>query len=239
MARAGLRCTGNFEAAAKVVDHPYYLKNMPMNPYIGAVYDGSSTAYRGGYVSKHMHHMYRFRYNLFPRGQTTGYYAGNKFAKHVHWLEVSTIERVRVQALGEEAIPMFWLSICVFSWTFYHFYRLCMQHKDGTAYLIAGPFMKHAVQMTRFSRVQELDEPIPYRLFQRVPEWTNYDANKELYKLEIAANDPFFDLLKKNDLMAEATAPSRDTTIGGYGDVKAKLFDPWSANKQRNEQYIP
>lgn len=234
-----MRCTGNFEAAAKVVDHPYYLKNMPSNPYIGAVHDGSSTAYRGGFVSKHMNHLYRFRYNLFPRGQTTGYYAGNKFAKHVHWLEVSTVERFRVQALGEEAIPMFWLSICVFSWTFYHLYRLCMEHKDGTAYLIVGPFLKHAVKMTRFSEVSELNERIPYRLFQRPAEWNSYDTYKELYKLDIAANDPYLDLLKANNLLDEAVAPANHVVPGGFGDVKSKLFDENAPNKKREAQFIP
>lgn len=233
---------GGREAMPQIVKQPYYLKPMPANPYLGLVHDGTSTGYMEGFSVKPMNHIYRYRYNLFPVGQSTGMYGRNKWAKHVHWLEVSTIERMRVQIFGEEAIPMFWLSLAVFAFTFYHCYRLGTQHSDATMYFATGPFTKHAVKMTRFSRVRDISEPVPYKYFQRAPEWFTYDAYKELVQLGVIANDPFLELLKEKKLVDEAIMPSHKVVRRGYGDVLYKLFGDWSGNhnpRDRPESVMP
>ena len=73
----------------RVIEQPYFLKNMPMNPYLGTVHDGVSTGYHQGFSVKPIHWLYRFRHNYLPTGMPVGMYSRNPAGKALHWLEAS------------------------------------------------------------------------------------------------------------------------------------------------------
>ena len=123
----------NFHA----VEQPYFLKKMPHNPYIGTVHDGVSTDYMKGFSVKPINWLYRFRYNNTPTGLPLGFYGRNPPGKHVHWLEVSTMEKFRLQVTCDECIPMATLSCAVILFTLYHSWRHIYYHPDLSLYYLA------------------------------------------------------------------------------------------------------
>ena len=196
---------------ANVIDHGYYLKPMTMNPYIGTVHDGSSTLYNQGFAKKHIHWLHRFRYNLLPCGKTTGFYSVNALGKHVHYLEVSTFEKMRLKILAEDARPMFHIVLITFGFAIYQFFRLVHTHPDLSYYNFVLWMTKPWVSQLRFTKKHRMDEPI-YRMIVRCPEFYQEDPLRDLYALGVIANDPYLEYCKskgtEKDLLARKWAPN-------------------------------
>lgn len=180
---------------ANVIDHGYYLKPMNFNPYLGTAHDGTSKGYNQGFVKKHMHWLYRFRYNYLPLGKCTGFHPVNKLGKHVHYLEVSTIEKMRVQIMCEETRPLlhlFTIQSIYMTWAAWK----CMHYSPDLTYhnVVLWP-MKSQVQQFRFTKKMRIDDP-SYRYMVRSPEFFIEDPLRDLYALGVAANDPFLEYCK-------------------------------------------
>ena len=196
---------------SNVIDHGYYLKPMTLNPYIGTVHDGVSTGYNQGFSKKHIHWLQRFRYNLLPIGKTTGMYSVNVGGKHVHYLEVSTIEKMRLKMMSEEFRPMFHIMLITFAFTGWQFYRLVHHHPDLSYYNLVLWTTKPWITHLRFTKKHRMDEPI-YRYIIRSPEYYIEDPQRDLYALGVIANDPYLEYCKakgtEKDLLARKWAPS-------------------------------
>lgn len=189
MARATHKMSGGM-SRAHVVEHPYYLQTVSHNPYVGAVHDGVSTGYGQGFASKNIPFLYRFRFNLLPQGQNTGFFCRNPMGKHVHWLEVSTIEKMRVRVMSEEALPGLYIMILTVAFTCYHLYRLAFFHPDLTLYNLAIFTTKPWVTQMRFSKAHPMDAPI-FRYVVRCPEVYIDDPLRDMYSIKIMPNDPY------------------------------------------------
>lgn len=220
MSRASNKISGGM-ARQTVVDHGYYLKPMSNNPYLCTTHDGVSTTYQAGFSPKHVNWLYRFRYNLLPQGMSGGFYSRNPYGRYVHWLEVSTIEKMRLQLLTMESIPCSVVSVIVLIFTAWHCYRLAFLHPDITLYNMSLWTTKPWVQQQRFNKKVEMDQEV-YRWIHRTPEFMMEDPIRELYKLGVAANDPVLELAKKEgtekDLLLHqweytTTAPDIQRTI--------------------------
>lgn len=211
MARASVRCAGGGASMKHVVDQPYFLKKMPSNPYLGAVHDGKTTAYNEGWSVKPMNWVYRFRHNSLPTGIPTGFYNRNPGGKQVHWLEVSTIEKVRVQLAGEEAFgPDLLCGLCIV-FTIYHTIRYYTYHPDLSFYNFVLWTSKPFTTMNRASVKHTYDQPT-FRMMQRAPEFYAKDQIREMYKLGVVANDPFFERVKAAGREDELYMENKDYT---------------------------
>lgn len=233
MARVTSKISGGL-ARFHAVEHPYYLKTVPMNPYIGTVHDGVSTEYLTGFLSKHIPFLYRFRHNLFP-GMATGFYARNISGKNVHWLEVSTMEKMRVRIFTDEAAPPVLLSLVVILFTIYHCWRLAYAHPDITMYNIVLWTTKPFVEQMRFSKQHPLDKPV-YKYIQRVPEFYMEDPIREIARLGVSANDPWLEFCKEKGLMYDyhTTAWSRGWGEAGAGKILPKTKVPFEDKRGHN-----
>lgn len=196
MARASTKmCGGN--AKFNVVDHGHYLKPISMNPYVGTVHDGVTTAYNEGFSSKAMPFLYRFRHNLLPQGIATGFFSRNPSGKHVHWLEVSTIEKMRVRAVQEDAFPPMFVTVVVIAFTAYHLYRIAAYHPDITMYNLGVWTSKPWIQQMRFTKKHPLDKPV-FKYVQRGSfEFLQMeDPITIMYREGRTANDPWLAFVK-------------------------------------------
>lgn len=191
MSRASCRISGGM-ARQCVVDHGVYMQPMSHNPYLCAVHDGVSTGYNQGFLPKPVHWLYRFRYNVLPQGFATGFFSRNPYGRYVHWLEVSTIEKMRLQLLTVESMPCSIVSAIVLLFTGWFCYRLAFLHPDITMYNVGLWTTKPWVQQQRFNKAKELDQQL-YRWVHRVPEYLITDPIRELYKLEVSHNDPYLE----------------------------------------------
>jgi len=205
---------------ANVIDHGYYLKPMTMNPYVGTVHDGTTTAYNQGFVKKHMHWLQRFRYNLLPLAKTTGMYSVNKMGKHVHYLEVSTIEKMRIKMVSEEFRPMYQLMIIVVVFSLWQFHRLVHHHPDLSYYNFVMWTTKPWVTQYRFTKKHRIDEPA-YRYMIRCPEYYQEDPYRDLLDLGVIANDPYIEYCK------------------AHGTEKDLHERKWGAQGKRPPQMLP
>ncbi|TPP54246.1 hypothetical protein CGC21_22025 [Leishmania donovani] len=155
------RCTNKISggtARANLVDHGVYVKPMSLNPFLGAVHDGTSTGYCQGYSAKPMHWLYRFRYNVLPQGISCGFFSRNPYGRYVHWLE---------------------------PW----------------------------VQQQRFNKKIDIDQQV-YRWVHRVPEFSITDPIREIYKLEIGANEPYLEHVRGMGREKELTLYANERTEG-------------------------
>lgn len=196
MSRATLKMSGG-AARYNVVEHANYIKPISMNPYVNTVHDGVSTGYHEGFASKAMPFLYRFRHNLLPQGIATGFFSRNPSGKHVHWLEVSTIEKMRVRAFTDEAFPPVLISVIVFAFTAYHLYRIAAYHPDITMYNLGVWTSKPWIQQMRFAKKHPLDKPV-FKFIQRVPSdfLQMEDPETILFREGRCANDPWLDFVK-------------------------------------------
>lgn len=211
MARAPQRIAGGGGSMQHVVEHPYFLKKMPSNPYIGTVHDGKSTAYNTGFSVKPMNWVYRWRYNSQPTGIPTGPFNRNPGGKQVHWLEVSTIEKLRVQLAGEECFGPNLLCGAVIAFTIYHGIRYYLYHPDLSFYNVMLWTSKPFTMMNRASQKHTMDQPT-FRYMQRPPEFYGIDPIRSLYKLGVAANDPFVVRVKAAGREDELYMSNKDYT---------------------------
>jgi hypothetical protein len=203
MSRASNKMSGGL-ARANVVDHGVFVKPMSCNPYISTVHDGASTGYMQGFAPKQMHWLYRFRYNLLPQGMSGGFFSRNPYGRYVHWLEVSTIEKMRLQAMTMESVPCSVVSTVVLLFTLWHSYRLTFLHPDITLYNVGLWPTKPWVQQQRFNKKIELDQPV-YRWVHRAPEFMIDDPIRDMHKMGIIANDPVEAIAKEQGLEHELT----------------------------------
>lgn len=220
MSRATAKMCGGM-ARQNVVEHAGYMKPMSNNPFLCTTHDGVSTNYMEGFVAKRVHWLYRFRYNLLPQGFATGFFSRNPYGRYVHWLEVSTIEKMRLQLMTMEAVPFGVLSTLVIVYTLWFMYRLACVHPDTTLYNIVLWPTKPWVQQMRFNKKLELDQTV-YRWVHRVPEYMITDPVRELYKLEIAANDPYLEYVKSMGRERELTLYHAERK-NGEGDIRPVL----------------
>ncbi|KAG5495067.1 hypothetical protein JKF63_02120 [Porcisia hertigi] len=204
MSRASSKMCGGL-AARTVVDHGYYLKPMTGNPYLCTQHDGVSTGYLQGFFPKDVNWLYRFRYNLLPAGMSGGFFSRNPYGRYVHWLEVSTIEKMRLQMLSLESVPCSVVTVIVVLFTMWHSYRLTFLHPDITLYNLGLWSTKPWLQQQRFNKKKELDEEV-YRWVCRAPELMMDDPIRDMYKLGITANDTV-------SAMAEAQGVKNDLTM--------------------------
>ncbi|CAJ1028628.1 hypothetical protein, conserved [Leishmania lindenbergi] len=189
------RCTGRMSggvARANLVDHGVYLKPMSLNPFLGTVHDGTSTGYFQGFSAKPIHWLYRFRYNLLPQGMSGGFFSRNPYGRFVHWLEVSTIEKIRLQLQTVESMPVSVMTAIVVLYSLWFSYRLTFLHPDITLYNLVLWSTKPWVQQQRFNKKINIDQQV-YRWVHRVPEFNSNDPIREIYKLGVGANDPYLD----------------------------------------------
>ncbi|KAK7200971.1 P27 protein [Novymonas esmeraldas] len=215
------RCTTKMSggvARASIVDHGVFLKPMSGNPYFGAVHDGVSTHYLQGYSAKPIHWLYRFRYNLLPSGMSGGFFSRNPYGRYVHWLEVSTIEKIRMQLQTLESVPCTVVTMIVLAYTMWFSYRLSVLHPDITLYNLGLWPTKPWVQQQRFNKKIELDQPV-YRWLHRVPEYSIGDPIRDMYKLEIMANDPYLEHVRSMGREKELTLYPHERT-GGAGHLR-------------------
>ncbi|KEG09254.1 P27 protein [Trypanosoma grayi] len=182
-------------ARANVVEHGVYVKPISQNPYISTVHDGVSTGYMEGFSAKPMHWLYRFRYNYLPQGFATGFFSRNPYGRYVHWLEVSTIEKMRLQATSVETFPASVLTAIVLAYTMWFCYRLAFVHPDITLYNIGLWTTKPWIAAQRFNKKHEIDQPV-YRWIHRAPEYYITDPYRQLTKLGVAANDTWLEYVK-------------------------------------------
>lgn len=184
-------------ARYNAVEHPYYLKEVSMNPYIGTVHDGISTGFGQGFSAKHIPFLYRFRHNIIPQGMGAGFFARNIAGKHVHWLEVSTIEKLRIRIVGDEAFPPMVVTAIVIAFTTYHLFRYVAYHPDLTMFNLAVFTSKPWVIQIRHAHKHPLDKKV-FKFVQRVPsEFYNMDDPiYSIYKNGYAANDPWLEFVK-------------------------------------------
>lgn len=213
MARVTHKMSGGM-ARANLVEHNYYLKPVPMNPYLGAVHDGRTELYNEGFSAKHIPFLYRFRHNLFP-GWQTGFFCRNPNGKFVHWLEVSTIEKMRVRVMSEEAFPPLMLFIAVNAFTLYHCWRLFYHHPDITLSNVTIWTTKPWVQQMRFSQKHPMDKPT-WRYVDRATEYYQQDPIRFLYEQGIPANDAYLTAARAAGATNKdwtRTAPVLDSTV--------------------------
>ncbi|RHW67177.1 P27 protein [Trypanosoma brucei equiperdum] len=220
MSRATTRIGGGM-ARTNVVDHGVHVKPITHNPYIYAVHDGVSTGYLEGFSPKPMHWLYRFRYNMLPQGFACGFFSRNPYGRYVHWLEVSTIEKIRLQLTSMEGIPATVLTLIVVAYTLWFTYRLTFLHPDITLYNLVLWTTKPWVSAQRFNKKVWLDQPV-YRWVHRAPEYYITDPYRELTKLGIAANDTWLEYVKSVGREDELLIGPHDA---GYGvDGKGKIL---------------
>ncbi|GET90018.1 hypothetical protein, conserved [Leishmania tarentolae] len=217
MSRCTTKISGGM-ARANLVDHGVYVKPMSLNPFLGAVHDGTSTGYCQGYSAKPMHWLYRFRYNLLPQGISGGFFSRNPYGRYVHWLEVSTIEKLRVQLLSLEAMPVSVLTTIVIIYTLWFSYRLAFLHPDITLYNLGLWSTKPWVQQQRFNKKIDIDQQV-YRWVHRVPEFAITDPIREMYRLEISANEPYLEHVRDLGREKELTLYANERT-GGAGNIR-------------------
>jgi hypothetical protein len=204
MARASQKMAFGGMARHHVVEQPYYLKTVPHNPYIGAVHDGVTTQYNEGYAAKLIPFLYRFRHNMFA-GLQTGFFSRNPSGKHIHWLEVSTIEKMRVRAFTDEAFPPLFVSAVVLLFTFYHCWRYAYAHPDITLYNLGIWTSKPWIQQMRFSQLHPMDKPI-FRYVTRSSEFFGIeDPYRQIARLQLDANDPYLEAVRKAGMESEVT----------------------------------
>lgn len=175
-------------ARTNVVDHGVFVKPISHNPFISTEHNGISTGYLQGFSAKPMHWLYRFRYNFLPQGFATGFFSRNPYGRYVHWLEVSTIEKMRLQVTSLEGLPATVVTTIVVGFTIWYLYRLAFLHPDITLYNIGLWTTKPWISAQRFNKKQEIDQPV-YRWIHRAPEYYITDPYRELVKLGVAAND--------------------------------------------------
>ncbi|KAG5500425.1 hypothetical protein JKF63_03518 [Porcisia hertigi] len=219
-------------ARANLVDHGVYLKPMSSNPFLSAVHDGVSTGYGQGYSAKAMHWLYRFRYNLLPQGMACGFFSRNPYGRYVHWLEVSTINKVRLQLTSMEAMPVSVVTAIVLMYTLWFSYRLCFLHPDITVYNLVLWSTKPWVQQQRFNKKIDIDQKV-YRWVHRMPECIFTDPIRETYKLGIAANDPYLEHVRGLGREKELTL-SAEERRGSAGDIL-----PIQIQRQDNRGHNP
>jgi hypothetical protein len=209
-------------ARFNVVEHANLVKPVSHNPYIGTVHDGVTTGYNEGFSSKAMPFLYRFRHNILPQGMATGFFSRNPSGKHIHWLEVSTIEKMRVRAFTDEAFPPLFVSALVLAFTAYHVYRYIVYHPDLTLYNLGVWTSKPWITQMRFAKKHPLDKPV-FKFIQRVP--SDYygveDPVKFMYRNGVCANDPWLDFVKskgkENELYIKGSGKGWGT--GGAGNL--------------------
>ncbi|KAH8609656.1 hypothetical protein ERJ75_001180600 [Trypanosoma vivax] len=223
MSRLSTRISGG-AARSNVVDHGVYLKPITHNPYICTVHDGVSTGYLEGFSPKPIHWLYRFRYNLLPQGFSCGFFARNPYGRYVHWLEVSTIEKIRLQVSSMESLPATVLTLIVFAYTMWFSYRLAFLHPDITLYNIALWTTKPWVSAQRFNKKHRLDQPV-YRWVHRAPEYLMYDPYRELTKLGVAANDTWLEHVRSIGREEDLLVSPRDPGYGVNGKGKIMPVD--------------
>ncbi|KPI87965.1 hypothetical protein ABL78_2956 [Leptomonas seymouri] len=210
MSRSSNKIGGGM-ARINVVDHGVYLKPMSGNPYISTVHDGSSTDYMQGFAPKHMHWLYRFRYNMLPQGMSGGFFSRNPYGRYVHWLEMSTIEKMRLQMMSMESVPCSVVSLIVALFTLWHSYRITFLHPDITLYNVGLWPTKPWVQQQRFNKKIELGQPV-YRWVHRVPEFMMEDTIRDLHKMGVIANHPVEAMAKEQGLEHELTMQRSEYT---------------------------
>ncbi|KAG5474337.1 hypothetical protein LSCM1_03117 [Leishmania martiniquensis] len=217
MSRLPNRLSGGI-ARANLVNHDAFVKPMSLNPFLGAVHDGISTGYHQGFSAKPIHWLYRFRYNLLPQGMSGGFFSRNPYGRFVHWLEVSTIEKVRLQLMTVESMPVSVLVSIVVVYSLWFSYRLAFLHPDITLYNLGLWSTKPWVQQQRFNKKIDIDQPV-YRWVHRVPEFLINDPIREMYKLKIAANDPYLEYLRSIGREEELTVYEKDRADGA-GNIR-------------------
>ncbi|GET91850.1 hypothetical protein, unknown function [Leishmania tarentolae] len=210
MSRVSNKISGGM-ACQTVVNHGYYLKPMTGNPYLCTQHDGVTTAYQQGFAPKDFNWLYRFRYNLLPQGMSGGFFSRNPYGRYVHWLEVSTIEKMRLQMFTMESVPCSVVSLILLVFTMWHSYRLAFLHPDITLYNLGLWSTKPWVQQQRFNKKKELDQDV-YRWMTRVPEVMMDDPIREMYKMGITANDPVYAMAKEQGVEHELTMTHAEYT---------------------------
>lgn len=238
MARVTHKMSGGI-ARFHAVDHPYYLRTVSHNPYVGAVHDGVSTGYGQGFASKHIPFLYRFRFNLLPQGQNTGFFCLNPMGKHIHWLEVSTIEKMRVRVMSEEAVPALYIMMLTIAFTAYHLYRLAFHHPDLTLYNIAIFTTKPWVTQMRFAKVHPMDKPV-FRYVVRCPEIYGEDPIRPMYDIKISPNDPYYAFLESigKEKELSITPSTRGWGEGGAGKLLPRTDMPNASTSGHNPSFM-
>ncbi|EPY31972.1 P27 protein [Strigomonas culicis] len=208
------------------------MKPMPGNPYLSAVHDGASTGYQQGFSARPLNWLYRFRYNVLPSGMSGGFFSRNPYGRYVHWLEVSTMEKIRLQLIGVESMPCSIMTTLVSLYTLWFLYRLAFLHPDITLYNLGLWVTKPWVQQQRFNKKMELDQTI-YRWIHRAPEYLMVDPLREMYKLQIAANDPYYEYVKGLGRESELVL-AQEERVGGAGDIR-----PFQMRHEDNSGHNP
>ncbi|ESL10160.1 hypothetical protein TRSC58_02111 [Trypanosoma rangeli SC58] len=223
MSRVTTKICGGM-ARSNVVDHGVYVKPVSHNPFISSVHDGVSTGYLEGFAAKPIHWLYRFRFNSLPQGFATGFFSRNPYGRYVHWLEVSTIEKMRVQAFSVEGLPCNIVSVLVTLYSLWYCYRLCFLHPDLTLYNIGLWTTKPWISAQRFNKKHELDQPV-FRWIHRTPEYFVPDPYRELTKLGVAANDTWKEYVKSVGREDELLIGPLDKGYGVAGKGKLLPMD--------------
>ncbi|CUF11912.1 transmembrane protein, putative [Bodo saltans] len=241
MARASNKMSGGM-ARYNVIDHGHYLKPVSQNPYIGTVHDGMSTGYGQGFASKAMPFLYRFRHNLLPQGMATGFFSRNPSGKHVHWLEVSTIEKMRVRAVSEDAFPPMFVTMIVIAFTTYHLFRIAAYHPDITMYNLGVFTSKPWIQQMRFTKKHPLDKPV-FKFVQRVPSeyFQMEDPITIMYKNQWTANDPWLEFVKSKGLEDQLYVKGFQTKgwgTGGAGNILPRDDVPYDDKMAHHTHYM-
>jgi hypothetical protein len=191
------------------VEQPYFLKHSPGNPFLGAVYDGTSTEYGKGFALKPIHWLYRFRYNTSPRGSVP-LNLKNPGGKNVHWLEVSNVKKFAVQIFSDEGLPHTFLATCLFTLVAWQLLRYAFMHPDLTLNNMAFYTTKPHVAQLRSNDLHPMDKPA-FKWFQRTSEFYAYDTYRDFIEMGIIANDPYVEFIK---------------SVGREKDLVAKPMDP-------------
>ncbi|KPI83441.1 hypothetical protein ABL78_7527 [Leptomonas seymouri] len=127
------------------------------------------------------------------------------------------MEKMRLQLMSIESMPCSIVSAIVFIYTTWFCYRLAFLHPDITLYNLGLWPTKPWVQQQRFNKKIEVGQPV-YRWVHRVPEFMSVDPVRELYKLDVAANDPYLEYVRGMGREKELTLHASERT-GGKGDI--------------------
>eukprot|EP00760_Papus_ankaliazontas_P007536 PhM_4_TR13366/c2_g1_i2/m.64898 len=182
---------------------PYYVHEVPGNPYAFFNHDGQTTEFMKGFTPKKVGWLQRFRHNMNPRCTAVGAFAFNIWGKNVHWLENKTSTKVYQQMISDECYPhsVLWISVVVV--TVLHLGRYLYGHPDVSLFNASMWATKPLVDACRWEKPYTMDRPV-FRLFQGISEFYAYNPYRDLVRVGAVANDPWLEYLKETDQLENA-----------------------------------
>ena len=178
---------------------------VPGNPYAFLEHDGLSEGYREGFRPRTIHWLYRFRHNLNPTCLAVGTGTShNPTVRRIHWLEASTLRKMKTAVLSEDCFPhtLTWIAAILFSlwqilWYLY-------DHPDVSLYYLVMWTTKPFVRVSRSNELHPMEKPV-FRYFQGASDYYLPHLHREMVKAGLAVNDPWVEHCKREGIFEDLT----------------------------------